>query len=104
MAKYLSPDQLQTLAESFAVENIGENRVIFGQFENPAQALYVVAEGTVNLEVQHNTNVKYKPRPEDDDNEFVRIATRARARLPPAVAAVAPGTDRIVRADAVGLG
>lgn len=70
LAKYLSPDQLQTLAESFAVENVGENRVIFGQFENPAQALYVVAEGTVNLEVQHNTNVKYKPRPEDDDNEF----------------------------------
>lgn len=76
LAKYLSAEQLQTLAESFAVENVGENRIIFGQFENPAQALYVVAEGQVDLKVQHNTNLKYKPRPEDDDNEYKMVEAR----------------------------
>jgi hypothetical protein len=45
LGKYLSQEQLTALAEYFTVETYGENRLIFGQNDGTADALYIIAEG-----------------------------------------------------------
>jgi len=90
LAKYLSADQLRAFAAHCTLETYSENRVLFGQCDGTEDGLYIVAEGAVNLEVQHNKNPKYKERPEDmdDGGEFTVVPARLlitnRAQVTPA--------------------
>jgi len=86
LAKYLSMDQLASLAEQFTTEVLGENRVVFTQNDptKTNEALYIVCEGAVQLEVFHQANPTFKERNEDaeDGAEFKLVPRRNISQFP----------------------